>query len=70
MLLNQPVLQENKIYSFKIHLFSFLNTTQINNGVFSNKTEENFNLAKIFWNMRVRLGRDSNGYREEYKYLI
>ena len=55
LFLNQPVFQENKIYNFKIHLFSFLNTKQINDGVFSNKTEENFNLAKIFWNVRVQL---------------
>ena len=51
--LNQSVFQENRIYNFKIHLFSFLNTKQTNAGIFLNKTGENFNLAKIFWNMRV-----------------
>ena len=38
----------NKIYNFKIHLFSFLNTKQTNDGIFLKKTVENFNLAKIF----------------------
>ena len=33
---------------FKIHLFSILNTKQTNDGIFSNKAGENFNLAKIF----------------------
>ena len=51
----QPVFQENKIYNFKIHLFSFLNTKQTNDGIFLNKAGENFNLAKIFWNVRVQL---------------
>ena len=55
LLLNEPVFQENKIYTFKIHLFSFSNTKQTNHGIFSNMTGENFNLAKIFWNVRVRL---------------
>ena len=55
MFLNQPVFQENKICNFKIHLFSFSNTKQTNASISSNKTRENFNLAKIFWNMRVRL---------------
>ena len=32
----------------QIHLFSILNTKQTNNGIFSNKVGENFNLAKIF----------------------
>ena len=40
---------------FKINLFSFLNTKQTNNGIFLNKTGENFNLAKTFWNLRVWL---------------
>ena len=66
--ISQPVFQENKIYNFKIHLFSFLNTNQTkdgifsnlntnqtNDGIFSNKTGENFSLAKTFWNVRVRL---------------
>ena len=35
------VFQENKIYNFKIHLFSFLNTKKTNDGVFSNITGEN-----------------------------
>ena len=47
--------QENKIYNFKIHSFSFLNTKQTNDCIFLNKTGENFNLAKIFWNVRVQL---------------
>ena len=47
--------QENKICNFKIHLFSILNTKQTNDDIFSNKTGENFDLAKIFWNVRVRL---------------
>ena len=55
LFLNQPVFQENKIYNFEIHLFSFLNTKQTNDGIFSNKTWENFNMVKIFWNVRVRL---------------
>ena len=32
-----------------------LNTKQTNDGIFSNKAGENFNLAKIFLNVRVRL---------------
>ena len=32
-----------------------LDTKQTNDGIFSNKTGENFNLAKIFWNVRVQL---------------
>ena len=32
--LNQPVFQENKICNSKIHLFSFLNTKQTNDGTF------------------------------------
>ena len=53
--LNQPVLQESKICNFKTHLFSFLNTKQVNVDSFLNKTGDNINLAKIFWNVRVRL---------------
>ena len=45
----------NVFYNFKIHLFSFWNTKQTNDGIFSNITGENFNLAKNFWNVRVRL---------------
>ena len=41
--------------NFKIHLFSILNTKQTNDGIFSNKAGENFNLAKIFLNVRVQL---------------
>ena len=37
LFLNQPVFQENKIYNFKIHLISFLNTKQTNDGIFFNK---------------------------------
>ena len=47
--------QENKIYNFKIHLFSLLNTKQTNNGIFLTKTGENFNLPKIFWNVSPTL---------------
>ena len=47
LFLNQPVFQENKIYNFRIHLFSFLNTKQTDDGIASNKNGENFNLAKI-----------------------
>ena len=53
LFLNQPVFQENKICNFKTYLFSFLDTIQTNDGFFSNKTGENFNLAKTFWNVRV-----------------
>ena len=55
LFLNQPVFQENKIYDFKIHLSSFLNTKQTNDAIFLNTTRDNFNLAKMFWNVRVRL---------------
>ena len=55
LFLNQPVFQENKIYTFKIHLFLFLYPKQTNNGIFSNITVENFNLAKSLWNVSVRL---------------
>ena len=48
LFLNQPVFQENKIYTFKIHLFSFFNTNQANDDISLNKTGENFNLTKIF----------------------
>ena len=34
LFLNQPVFQENQIYNFKFHLFSFLNTKQANYGIF------------------------------------
>ena len=34
LFLNQPVFQENKIYSFTVHLFSFLNSKQTSDGVF------------------------------------
>ena len=47
LFLNQPVFQENKICNFKTHLISILNTKQINDGTFLNKTGQNFNLAKI-----------------------
>ena len=36
LFLNQPVFQENKIWNFKIRLFSFSNTKQTNDSVFSN----------------------------------
>ena len=55
LFLNQPVFQESKIHNFKINLFSFLNSKQGNDSIFLNTTRDNFNLAKIFWNMRVRL---------------
>ena len=32
-----------------------LNTKETNDGVFSNKAGENFNLAKIFLNVRIQL---------------
>ena len=34
LFLNQPVFQENKIHNSNIHLFSFLNTKQTNDGIF------------------------------------
>ena len=34
---------------------SILNTKETNNGIFSNKAGENFNLAKMFLNVRVQL---------------
>ena len=43
------------IYNFKIRLFSFLNTKPSNGGNFLKKTGGNFNLAKIFRNVRVQL---------------
>ena len=55
LFLNQPACQENKFYNFKIYLFSVLNTKQTNGGIFSNMAGENFNLEKIFLNVRVRL---------------
>ena len=48
LFLNQPVFQENKIYNFKVRLFPFLNTKQINDGILLKKIGEKFNLAKIF----------------------
>ena len=53
--LNQLVFYENKCCNFKIHFFSILNTKQTNDGIFLNKAVENFNLAKIFSNVRYRL---------------
>ena len=47
--------QENKIYNFKIYLFSFLTTKKTNDGILLKNAGENFNLAKIFWNVRVPL---------------
>ena len=38
---------KNKFCSFKIHLFSVLNTKQTNDGIFSSNAGENFTLAKI-----------------------
>ena len=55
LVLNQPVFKENKFCNFKIQLFSILNTKQTNDGIFSNKAGENFNLAKKFLYVRVRL---------------
>ena len=54
LFLNQPVFLESKIFNFKIHLFSFLNTKQTN-GIFSNKARENSDLAKIVSDLRVCL---------------
>ena len=53
LILNQPVFEENKFCNFKIHFFSILNIKQTNNGIFFNKARDNFNLAKIFLNVRV-----------------
>ena len=39
----------------KLIFFSILNSKQTNDGIFSNKAGENFNLAKIFLNVRARL---------------
>ena len=36
-----------KNYIFKIHLFSFLSTKQTNDGIFLNKTWDNFNPNKV-----------------------
>ena len=55
LFLNQPVFQENKIYNFKVHLFSFLNSKQKNDCIYFFNAEENFSLVKIFWNLRVQL---------------
>ena len=46
---------KKKLCSFKIHSFSILNTKQTNDGIFSNMAGENFILAKIFLDVRVRL---------------
>ena len=48
LFLTESVFQENKIYNFQIHLFSFLNTKQTIDGIFLNKAEENFKLGKNF----------------------
>ena len=40
-----------QILQFEINLFSILNTNQTNDGIFSNKAEDNLNLAKIFLNV-------------------
>ena len=53
--LAQFVSKENKIYNYKIHLLSFLNAKQTNDGICLNKTGEYFNLANISGNVRVRL---------------
>ena len=37
--------------NFKIHLLSILNTNDTNYGIFSNKAGENFDLAKIFFDI-------------------
>ena len=37
LFLTESVFQENKIYNFQIHLFSFLNTKQTIDGIFLNK---------------------------------
>ena len=42
-----------KFLQFKIHLFSILSTKQTNDGIFSNKAGENFNLAKTFLDVRA-----------------
>ena len=55
LFLNQHVFQENKICNYEIYLSSFSNTKETNDSIFLNKTRENFNLTKIFWNVKVRL---------------
>ena len=55
MFLNQPVIKEKKFYNLEIHLFSNLNNKQINDGIFSKKAGENFNLAKILLHVRVQI---------------
>ena len=52
---NLCVCQGNKNYSIKIHLFLFQNTNQTNISIFLNKAWENFNLAKSFCKVRVRI---------------
>ena len=37
---NQSVCLDNKIYNFKIYLFSFLNVSQRNTSIFLNNTVE------------------------------
>ena len=44
---------KNKFGNFKILSFSILNTKQTNDGIFSNKAGENFNLEKFFLNVKV-----------------
>ena len=46
---------KNRFSNFKIHLFSILNTKQTNDGIFSDKAWENFDMAEIFLNVRARL---------------
>ena len=45
--------KKTKFAILKLFIFNFKHQT--NDGIFSNKAEENFSLAKIFWNVRVQL---------------
>ena len=69
LFLNQPVFSENKFCYFKVDLFSILNTKQINDGIFSNKAGENFNLVKTFLNVSLTLN-ESDILNIEVKTLI
>ena len=45
---NERIFQENKMYTFKIYLFSFWNTDQTSVSIFFfEQTGEKFNLPKI-----------------------
>ena len=48
LFLNQPAFEENKLSSFKIHLFSILNTKQTNDGIFRTRLEKLLIWQKLF----------------------